>query len=423
MVFGRKKKKTKNKDYENMDSDGFVELTLDGKPVETEEEKPEPVKEEIKKEPKLCNGKKHSSEAVLRGAVISLGSTSSLWTVEAMKKYFDEVEHINLKDIEINFSGTNAEILYKGAPLEHFDCFYVKGSFRYAPLLAGLTTLLSKKSYLPIRADAFTVAHDKLLTQLALQQKNVPMPRTYQAATSTAAKSIMKKMNFPIVMKFPHGTQGKGVVVSDSYSSASSVLDAFDAINQPFIIQEFIETGGEDIRAIVVGNEVVASMKRVASSEEKRANIHAGGKGEMIELDETTKAMAIKVAKAIGAEVCGVDLLAGIKGAVCIEANISPGLQGVTAASEINVADLIASYLYEKTLDFVNIKNEVGHQKMLQEVRVESGDINMLIAPLDFKGSRIVLPEVITKVTGFKAGEDFEMSMEKDFLEIKKFKM
>jgi|GEM_PF-220259 len=438
----RNKNKSKNnnsneknieKDYE-LDKDGFIKLSLDGEPTEQKEvvkektflneKKTDLKKTHLKKTNSKKTNKKHDfNEAVLKAAVISQGSTSSQWTIEAMKKYFDQVDDINLKKVEINFSGINAEVLYGGKPLANYDCLYIKGSFRYAPLLAGLTTLLSKNSFLPIRADAFTIAHDKLLTQLALQQRNIPMPRTYQAATSEAAKRIMKKMNFPIVMKFPHGTQGKGVVVSDSYSSASSVLDAFDAINQPFIIQEFVETGGEDIRAIVVGDEVVASMKRIATSEEKRANIHAGGKGLPVTLDENTKAMAVKVAKTIGAEICGVDLLVGVKGAVCIEGNVSPGLQGVTSATKVDVADKIAKHLYQRTLSFINIKNELGHQKMLEDVKMENGDINMFIAPLDFKGSKIVLPEVITKVTCFKPGEDFEISIEKDFLEIKKFKM
>ena len=87
-------------------------------------------------------------------------------------------------------------------------------------------------------------------------------------------------MKYPIVLKFPHGTQGKGVMFAESFAAASSMLDALIALKQPFLIQEYIETGGVDVRAFVVGDKVVASMKRKAVRGEMRANIHAGGTGE-----------------------------------------------------------------------------------------------------------------------------------------------
>jgi hypothetical protein len=118
-----------------------------------------------------------------KAALISLGSVSSKWTLEAMRKYFKEVDEISLKHIEINFSGSTAEILYKGEPLPEYDCIYAKGSFRYAPLLQGITALREQSCFMPIESSAFSVVHDKLLTQLALQQHQIPMPRTYQAAT------------------------------------------------------------------------------------------------------------------------------------------------------------------------------------------------------------------------------------------------
>ena len=110
---------------------------------------------------------------------------------------------------------------------------------------------------------------------------------------------VLKKVNYPIIMKFPKGTQGKGVMVADSFAGASSLLDALDFLKQPFIIQEFIETDGSDVRAIVIGDKVVASMARRAKEDEKRANIHAGGKGEAITLDSHTKKIAIDTAKVL----------------------------------------------------------------------------------------------------------------------------
>src|SRR3989338_1212755 len=99
------------------------------------------------------------------------------------------------------------------------------------------------------------------------------------------------------------------VLCSLSLSAASSMLDAIDTLRQPFLIQQYIETEGSDIRAIVIGDKVAASMKRKAVMGEKRANIHAGGKGEPIVLDEHTKKIAVNAAKSIGAEICAVDIL------------------------------------------------------------------------------------------------------------------
>src|SRR3989338_8003938 len=93
-------------------------------------------------------------------------------------------------------------------------------------------------SYMPIKAETFTLGHDKLLTHLALQHFNIPMPMTYLASSAKAAKKILNEVAYPIVLKFPHGTQGKGVMFAESYAAASSMLDALIALKQPFLIQE-----------------------------------------------------------------------------------------------------------------------------------------------------------------------------------------
>ena len=216
----------------------------------------------------------------MKAAIISLGSKSSLMTAEAMQKYFTQVDMINLKEVEVSM-GKDAGVLYQGIPLPEYDCIYIKGSFRYANLLRSITSMLDKKvAYIPLPSAAFTIVHNKLLTHLALEQHGIPMPRTYIHPSLESAKKLLKKMNYPIIMKFPEGTQGKGVLFADSYSSASSMLDALGALNQPFIIQEYVESGGSDLRVIVIGDKAVAAMRRTASSEEKRANLHAGGKAE-----------------------------------------------------------------------------------------------------------------------------------------------
>lgn len=378
----------------------------------------------------------------MKAAVVSLGSTSSKWTVDAMRKYFDEVDSINIKYIEISFSGKKAKILYKGTPLKDYDCILAKGSFRYANVLEALTLMRGVDSYMPIDHSAFTVAHDKLLTQLELQKHNLPMPKTYMAATVTAARSILERLNYPIIMKFPQGTQGKGVLFAESFPSASSILDALSSLRQPFIIQEFVETGGTDLRVFVIGDDVVAAYQRKSSGKEIRANIHMGGTGEVIEIDEETKRIALNAAKAVKADICGVDILMSHNGPVVIEVNLSPGLQGITQYTGINVADAIAKFLFEKTKSKVtkklvksaddiisdigrmdNSSKQNGNGNSFDDLDDDSVREEILITTLDFRASRVLLPEVITKASKLTDKQDYEFISKPGKLIIKKFEM
>ncbi len=354
----------------------------------------------------------------MRACLISLGSTSSKMTYEAMKRYFDEVDSLSIKNIEVNIGGKGAQVLHQGEPLREYDCVYPKGSFRYVSLLRSITTTLSKRCYVPYQSASYSIGHDKLLTQLKLQEHNVPMPQTYLSSTDSS-RQILEKITYPIVMKFPSGTQGKGVMFADSYSSASSMLDALSMLDQPFIIQEYVECDGSDIRAIVVGSNVVAAMKRKAEMGEKRANIHAGGIGVPCELDNYAKRIAIKAAEATGAEICGVDILEGPKGPMVIEINVSPGLQGITSVTGIDVADAIAKHLADKTHKFLS--DGATQEKVLDEKGLGGDElIRELTTQLSFRAGRILLPQAITDITGFDEFSEVRMHAKTNYLQIDK---
>jgi ribosomal protein S6--L-glutamate ligase len=356
----------------------------------------------------------------MKAALISQGSTSSEWTAEAMRKYFDAVDMINLKDVEVKL-GEDGGVYHKDKPFEQYDCVYAKGSFRYANLLAGITTLLHGKCYMPIGAQAFNIVHHKLFTHLELQKRGIPMPRTYIMPTIESAKLMLKSVNYPVVMKFPEGTQGKGVMFADSYSSASSMLDALGALKQPFIIQEYIDTGDTDIRALVVGEQVVAGMMRVASGSEKRANIHAGGEGKPYELDRQERKIALDTAKALGTNICGVDMLRGPRGPLVLEANISPGLQGITAATHVDVADKIARFLHQQTEVFTGVRKREEAKEIMKDKLMADG--KEIITSLTFKGERVLLPSMITNITKFSEDNDYVIKAEKGKLSIEEFKV
>ncbi len=331
-----------------------------------------------------------------------------------MRKYFAQVDDVQLKKVEVRL-GKEGGVFYHGEPLPAYDCIYLKGSFRYANLLRSIAALLEKKTpkapYMPLSATSFTIAHNKLLTHLALQQHNIPMPKTYITATLEEAKELLKKVHYPIVMKFPEGTQGKGVMFADSLSSASSMLDALGALKQPFIVQEYIEADGTDIRALVVGEKVVAAMKRIAQREEKRANLHAGGAGETVRLSRAAINIALDTAKALKADICGVDLLEGPTGPLVLEANVSPGLQGLSKVSTLDIAKEIASFLYRKTEKAVSVEKKSTAKIVMQEM--EPNGIQEIITNLQFRGERILLPELVTRLTQFSDRKEYSIRASK----------
>lgn len=359
----------------------------------------------------------------MKAALISLGSVSSSMTLEAMNKYFEAVDSLDIRNIEVNLGVGLLDVLYKGKPIDKYDCVFAKGSFRYAPLLRSITTALYDTTYMPIKADAFTIGHDKLLTHLAMQLYKIPMPKTYLASSAAAARKVLEKVNYPIIMKFPSGTGGKGVMYAESFAAASSMLDALETLKQPFLIQEYVETEGTDIRAIVVGDRVVAAMKRKAEKGETRANIHAGGKGEPMELDYHTKSIAITAAQSIGAEICGVDLLEGSKGPLVIEINVSPGLQGITQATKIDVADKIAKYLYTKTKERMDSGKEKTASRMFHDLGIKGPEkaTQQIIGNLDFRANRILLPEVITNIARFNDKDEVVIKANKGKISVEKF--
>lgn len=368
----------------------------------------------------------------MKAAIISLGSTSSLMVGEAMRKYFDKVDMLQLRKIEVRL-GKESGVFYNGEMIPDYDCIYVKGSFRYSKLLHSIATLLEGKvPYMPISTTSFTIAHNKLLTHLVLQQHNIVMPRTYVSPTSEEAKELLQRVHYPIVMKFPEGTQGKGVMFADSMSSASSLLDALGALNQPFIIQEYVETGGTDIRALVVGGKVIAAMKRKAQTEEKRANIHAGGLGEHVLLDYDTINLALETAKALKAEICGVDILQGPLGPMVIEANVSPGLQGLSQVSTIDVADEIAKHLYRRTEEIAGSRKKQAADKVMKEIApsvmdsempLDNGASQEILTNLQFRGDKIILPEIVNRIAKLNSQKEYAVRAAKGKIEIEEFDM
>ena len=150
----------------------------------------------------------------------------------------------------------------------------------------------------------------------------------------------------PVVVKLLEGTQGVGVVLAETHKAAESVIEAFRGLKAEFMVQEFIkEAGGSDIRCFVVGDKVVASMKRTGKEGEFRSNLHRGGSAEVIKITPEERSTAVRSAKVMGLNVAGVDLLRSNHGPVVMEVNSSPGLEGIEKATGKDVASMIISFI------------------------------------------------------------------------------
>lgn len=201
--------------------------------------------------------------------------------------------------------------------------------------------------YSTARSLGILRAQNKVRTLQIMNRKNIPIPQT---VFSTDAKSIKEQIKLlggtPIIIKLQEGTQGLGVILAETKKSAKSIMDTFYNMNASFMMQEFIEeSNGEDIRAIVVGNSVVAAMKRIGEMGDFRSNIHRGGTGEIADITDQEKRIALRAAKYLGLPVAGVDMIRSKRGPLLIEVNASPGFQGVEAYTKVNVAGEVIRYL------------------------------------------------------------------------------
>jgi ribosomal protein S6--L-glutamate ligase len=302
-------------------------------------------------------------------AVISLKGASSKLIAKECEKYFKKVDLLDLRDFEVQVNG-KVKVANCQKDLEQYDCIYIRGSYKYALLQRSITRALSHDVYLPIRANAFTLGHDKFLTLLELQKNDISIPRTHFAATTKIAKKILDEVDFPVIMKVSEGTHGRGVMIAESKKSAYTILDLLEDFNKPYLIQEFVQTKNtSDIRVIVFKDKVLASYKRIAKEGEIRANIHSGGTRETHELTPEEAKLAIESAKAIGADLCGVDILNAEKPSV-IEINLSPGVSQLNGVCDMDVPTLIAKELYIQTKKFKKRKKE-KEKKKLKKIKVE----------------------------------------------------
>ena len=209
---------------------------------------------------------------------------------------------------------------------------------------------------------AITRSRDKLRSMQLLARKGIGLPVTGYAHNPDDIEDLIKQVgNAPLVIKLLEGTQGIGVVLAETKKAAESVIQAFMGLKANIMIQEFIkEAGGADMRCFIVGDKVVAAMKRQGPEGEFRSNLHRGGTASLIRLTPEERSTAVRAARSMGLNVCGVDLLRSNHGPVVMEVNSSPGLEGIERASEKDIAGMIIDFVAKRALETSGRKNRTS---------------------------------------------------------------
>ena len=270
--------------------------------------------------------------------------------VEAAEAKGHDIDIINTTQCYMNITAhrPRPQVMYKGESLKGYDAVIPR--IGASITFYGLAVLrqFEMMGVWPLNESvAIGRSRDKLRPLQLLSREGIGLPITGFANSASQAEEMIRMVNGPpVVIKLLEGTQGIGVILSNTMSSAKSVFEAFRGAKINILVQEFIkEAGGTDIRAFVIGNRVVGTMKRQGAPGEFRSNLHRGGTLEKIRITPEERSTAVRAAKVMGLNVAGVDLLRSNHGPVLMEVNSSPGLEGIEKATGLDIAGQIIAFL------------------------------------------------------------------------------
>lgn len=269
--------------------------------------------------------------------------------VEAAKARGHQADVIDTMRCYMNITSVQPTIHYKGNELQVYDAVIPRVGASVTFYGAAVIRQLETMGVFCVNDSvAITRGRDKLRCLQLLSKKGIGLPVTGFAHSLDEIKDLIKMVGGPpLVIKFLEGTQGIGVILVETSKAARSVLEAFLGLKVNIMVQEYIkEAGGTDIRCFVVGDQVVASIKREAkSSEEFRSNLHRGGVASPVDITPEERNMAIRAAQIIGLNVAGVDIVRSHRGPLIIEVNASPGLEGIEKTTNKDIASEIIKFI------------------------------------------------------------------------------
>ncbi|OCX61152.1 alpha-L-glutamate ligase [Thioclava sp. SK-1] len=268
--------------------------------------------------------------------------------IEAAEARGHTMEVIDTTRCYMNIRGVGGEVHYDGRCLPHYDAVIPRiGASITSYGTAVVRQFESLGTYCLARSDGITMSRDKLHAHQILARNKIGMPTTaFARSPKDSAHVIPLVGGAPLVLKLLESTQGKGVVLAETKKAAESVISAFQGLKADFLVQSFVkEAAGEDIRCLVVGGKVVASMRRKGKPDEFRSNLHQGGTAEPVKISKAEREIAVRAAKVMRLDFAGVDLLRSEDGPKVLEVNSSPGLEGIETMSGKDIAGMVMAHI------------------------------------------------------------------------------
>lgn len=277
--------------------------------------------------------------------------------VEEAKRNGHEIEVIDPLKCYLNISSNKPMVYYKKKKLDYVDVVIPRIGASVSSYGMAIVRQFEMMGIFCLNSsNSIGRSRDKLRSLQILSQLDLPLPKTSFANSTQQTEQLIKLVGgAPTVVKLSESSQGRGVVLAETLSASQSLIDAFRELEANFLVQEFVkDANGTDLRCFVLGNEVVASMMRVAKSGEFRANIHRGATAQKVNITDEERTIAIEAAKAMKLNMAGVDILRSSTGPKILEVNSSPGLEGIENCTELNIAGSIVKYVEAKYKDIVS---------------------------------------------------------------------
>ena len=292
-------------------------------------------------------------------AILSCGPNaySTRRLKEAAEQRNHQVKILNTLKFAIDLDRGSPDLYYRQKALSHYDAVLprIGASITYYGT-AVVRQFQEMNVFCANTAHGILNSRDKLRSLQLLSRHHVGIPKTtFVRDKKDVLPAIERVGGAPVVIKLIEGTQGIGVLLADSVKQAESIIELLQSQKQNVLIQKFVaESKGKDIRAFVVGDRVVAAMRRVAQGQEFRSNVHRGGIAEPVELDEQYRETAVRCTQIMGLSVAGVDMLEGKNGPQVMEVNSSPGLEGIETSTGLDIAGAVIDYIAAQ-VDFPEI--------------------------------------------------------------------
>lgn len=268
--------------------------------------------------------------------------------VEAAEARGHEIDIINTTRCYMNITSHRPQVIYQGDPVKGVDAVIPRIGASVTSYGAAVVRQFEMMGVWSLNESVAIVrSRDKLRSLQLLSKHGIGLPVTAFANDTRRAEELIKMVGgAPVVIKLLEGTQGVGVVLGETHDSAKSVIQAFRGAKVDILVQEFIkEAEGADIRCFVIDGKVVAAMKRQGPEGEFRSNLHRGGSATKIKITPEERSTAVRAAKLLGLNLCGVDLLRSNHGPVVMEVNSSPGFEGIETATNIDIAGKIIDFI------------------------------------------------------------------------------